>query len=248
MTDPTDRIDTPDQPQRIDPLEEPQQDFSHQTAIKGLIFDMDGTIIDSIQQDYEAWNKTFEPYDISIPYEKYVKQLGAKGEEIVRKHIDISEEEAKEFTKKKDEHFQKDVEENGLKAMLHIEPILEQARKLNMKIALATGSKMDKLDMVFKHVDLRDYFDEIITADHVENGKPNGEVFEKAAKQLGLSPHEVLVWEDATLGVQAAKNAQMKCVCITTTQKGDHKGLEEADVLIDTYEGIDLQKLIHAIA
>lgn len=235
-------------PQATSQPDDTAANSSQSQKIKGLIFDMDGTIIDSIPQDFKAWNKALENYDTELDYEVYMKDLGAKGEKIVRKHVDISEEEATEFTQQKDKIFAESIQQNGLDSMPHIRPILVQARKQGMKIALATGSKDDKLDLVFEHVDLRDFFDVIITADDVEQGKPNGEVFLKAAKKLGLEPDEVIVWEDATLGVQAAKDAKMKCVCITTTQKGDTQDLEQADILLDTYEGLDLMKLINQLS
>ncbi len=209
---------------------------------------MDGTVIDSIQQDYRAWTQAFEPYEATFTYTDYAKESGAKGEKIAKNHADVSDEEAGEITEHKDEIFEKIIEKEGLKSMAHIASILEQAKQMGLKIALATGSKEDKLDLVFEQVKLRHFFDEIVTADHVNKGKPDPEVFLKAAEKLGLKPHEVIVWEDATLGVQAAKNAHMRCVCITTTQKGDRQGLEEADVIVDTYEGIDLQELMRKIS
>ncbi len=217
-------------------------------SIKGLIFDMDGTVIDSIQQDYRAWTQAFEPYGATFTYQDYAKESGAKGEEIAKNHADVSDEEASKITEHKDEIFEKIIEKEGLKSMPHIQPILEQARQMGLKVALATGSKEDKLNLVFEQVKLRHFFDELVTADHVNKGKPDPEVFQKAAEKLGLKPHEVIVWEDATLGVQAAKNAHMRCVCITTTQKGDRQGLEEADVIIDAYEGMNLKDLIRKLS
>lgn len=244
--DPKKRVDTASQPQRIYPLQNP---YSQQHKnIKGLIFDMDGTVIDSNKHGFDAWTKAFEPFEVTFKYEDYVKELGAKGEEIVKKHVVVSDEEASKIVENKNKFFKENVETKGLESMQFIQPILDQAREMELKLALATGSKRDKLNLIFKHVDLRHYFDDIITADEVNNGKPDPEIFLKAAEKLGLEPGEIIVWEDAELGVKAAKNAHMKCVCITTTQMGDRHGLEEADLIIDTYKNIDLQDLINKIS
>lgn len=233
------------QPQRNNPLAD--SNSQQQQHIRGLIFDMDGTVIDNNQHEYNAWTKAFEPYEVTFAYEDYIKELGAKGEEIVKKYVDVSDEVASEIVQNKNKSFKENVEKKGLESMPFIQPILEQARQMGLKLALATGSKRDKMDLVFDNIDLRPYFNKIITADDVNNGKPDPEIFLKAAEKLGLEPEEVIVWEDAELGVKAAKNAHMKCVCITTTQKGDRSGLEEADIIIDTYQDLNLQDLIHKI-
>lgn len=193
---------------------------------------MDGTVIDSNKHDYNAWVKT--------------KELSAKGEEIVRKYLDVSDEEASEINENK--FFKENVETKGMESMQHIQPILDQAKQMKLKLALATGSKRDKLNLIFENVDLRHYFDDIITANDVNSGKPEPEIFLKAAEKPGLEPAEIIVWEDAELGVKAAKNARMKCVCITTTQNGDRHGLEEADLIIDTYKNVDLQDLMNRLS
>lgn len=242
------RIDTASQPQRIYPLKDPKNNSQRHKSIKGFIFDMDGTVIDSNKHGYNAWTRAFEPYQVTFKYEDYVKELGAKGEEIAKRYVDVSDEEASQIVENKNKFFKENVETKGLESMQYIQPLLEQARQMELKLALATGSKRDKLNLVFENVDFRHYFDEIITADDVSSGKPAPEIFLKAAEKLGLEPGEVIVWEDAELGVKAAKSALMKCVCITTTQNGDRHGLEEADLIIDSYKNIDLQEVIDKIS
>lgn len=214
-----------------------------ETTIKAMIFDMDGTVINSNKLDYEAWREVFEDYGISLKYEEYIKLLGATSEEIIQKYLDIGMDEMKRLMDKREMLFRESVEKNGIKVMPHIKNILDQVRKANIKLALATGAKREKLDFMLEKTGLEGYFDAEVTSDDVEKGKPNPETFLQAVKKLNVQPEEVLVWEDAEKGVEAAKNGNLKCIAITTTN-GGKKGLEKADIIIDTYEGLRLEDIL----
>lgn len=213
---------------------------------KAMIFDMDGTVIDSNEKDFDAWKKVFNEYGVDFEYEEYKKLLGAKSTEIIEKYIDLNEEETEEFLKKKEKAFNNLVDKKGMDAMPHIEQVLKIIKASNLKIGLATGAQRNKLDFVLEEVKLKHYFDVLVTADDVKKGKPDPEIFLKALEKLGVSVEEAVIWEDAELGVQAAKNANLKCIAITTTN-GSNRGLELADVTIDSYENLDVHKLLNQL-
>lgn len=211
--------------------------------IKAMIFDMDGTVINSNKRDFEAWNKIMQEHDVVLDYKEYTELLGAKSSEIVKKYVDLSEDEIESLIENREKIFKKIVEEKGLEPMPHIKALLKQIKNLGIPIALATGAQREKLDYMMEIVDLKEYFDPIITADDVEKGKPDPEIFLKAVEKLKVKPEEVIVWEDANLGVQAAKNGNFKCIAITTTN-GNKEGLEEADLIIDSFEDINIQDVL----
>jgi beta-phosphoglucomutase-like phosphatase (HAD superfamily) len=86
-----------------------------------------------------------------------------------------------------------------------------------------------------------DYFDVVITAEDVKKGKPDPEVFTTAAQRLSVKPSECIVFEDAVNGVKAAKNAQMKCIALHSERTDGL--LSEADIIIESYEGLDFAEL-----
>jgi beta-phosphoglucomutase family hydrolase len=211
--------------------------------IKAMIFDMDGTVVDSNKLDYEAWKSILNDHDVNLEYKEYIKLLGATSQEIIKKYLDVDEEEINKMIEKRESLFREFVEEKGLQPMPHIQVLLEQIKKADMKTALATGAQREKLDFMLEKIGLGKYFDEIVTADDVEKGKPNAETFLIAAEKLNVSPKEVIVWEDAEKGVAAAKNGDLLCIAITTTN-GGKKGLESADLIIDSYEHIQLEEVL----
>ncbi len=111
--------------------------------------------------------------------------------------------------------------------------MLESLIQNNLKTALATAAVKDKVRVVLEITGLNKYFSVVVTADEVSKGKPDPETFLKAAGKLSCKPEECVVIEDATNGIRAAKNANMKCIAITTTH---HRAeLEEADKTVESF-------------
>ncbi len=199
---------------------------------------MDGTVIDSTQMDYEAWQKAMREYDAELPYEDYIAKLGAKSSEIAREYLDISDEEIDALISRREEYFKQIVDEKGLSFLPHVEQLLQQLRNAHLKTALATGANAEKLQFIFDKLPLRQYFDVFVTADDVSQGKPDPEVFLQAARKLGVTPASCVVMEDAANGLEAAKKGGMRCIALTTTRGADQ--LQGADLIINDYGELDL--------
>jgi beta-phosphoglucomutase family hydrolase len=206
--------------------------------IQAFIFDMDGTLIDSTQLDYEAWQKAMREYDAELPYEDYIAKLGAKSSEVAKGYLDVSDEEIDQLVSRREAYFRQLVDEKGLSLLPGAEQFLQQLRNAHLKTALATGSNAEKLEFIFGKLPLRQYFDAFVTADDVSQGKPDPEIFVQAAARLGVAPADCVVMEDATNGVQAAKNGGMRCIALTTTRGTDQ--LQGADLIVGGYPEIDV--------
>ena len=89
---------------------------------------------------------------------------------------------------------------------------------------------------------MKNYFDALVTGDEVSKGKPDAEIFLKATEKLRVLPAECVVVEDAENGVIAAKNANMICIAITTTT--GRKNLKAADIIIDSFENLDVHEVL----
>jgi beta-phosphoglucomutase len=210
--------------------------------LKGMIFDMDGTIIDTTRPDYDAWEKAFSEYKVKLPWKEYIDMLGMKSSEIVKKYLDLSEKDVEKLIHRKEEILKKDIEINKVSYIEGAERVLTYLKGRYYKLALATGAQKEKLDFILEQLNFAPYFDEIITADEVNSGKPDPEMFLKAAEKLKLKPEQCLVWEDSTLGVQAAKAGGFRCIAITTTRKKDK--LLEADAIVDNFTRINLDQIM----
>lgn len=206
---------------------------------KGVIFDMDGTLIESTQADYEAWKMLFADYDQHLSFEDYFPLIGMKSAVVVQTRLQLDEAESIKALAQKMVYFEKFVQTNGINTVPFVIQLLKDLKTYNTKFALATSSRSSKVKMVLELLELKNYFDVVVNGDHVKRSKPAPDVFLLAAEKLKLMPADCVVIEDAASGVKAAKNAGMKCIAITTTHKKDL--LSEADLVIDSYEDLDIQ-------
>jgi len=119
----------------------------------------------------------------------------------------------------------------------HTMALLQEAKKANCKVGLATMSYCPQVRRMLDILDLTSVFKFIASRDDVENGKPDPEIYLLVAKELGVSPSECLVIEDSPTGVKAALNAGMSVVAVSTpfTQKRLHESalLPEAHIVDD---------------
>jgi len=210
--------------------------------IKAVIFDMDGTVVDTTQLEYIAWKRMFDEQNVDFSYDEYIQVLGAKGAEIVKGKLHKEESFIEDLLEKKEEYFKELVQQKGLELIPDVEKVLLESRKLQLKLALATGASQEKLDFIMEKFNILHYFDAVVTADNVKNGKPDPEVFLRASEKLQVAPEECLALEDASNGVEAAQKANMACIAITSTRGRDQ--LEKADLIIDRYQDLSLKEFL----
>lgn len=203
---------------------------------------MDGTLIDSTESDYIAWKKVFNEYNVNFTHEEYIRILGVKSAEVIKSRLSLDKEELENMLKRKIAYFKEIVDEGGLRTIPHVESFLQRIKNIPLKVGLATGSRKEKLSLVFEKLKLKNYFDVLVSGDEVGKGKPDPEIFLKATEKLRVLPYECVVVEDAENGVMAAKNANMNCIAITTTT--DRKSLKAADLIIDSFENLDVYEVL----
>jgi beta-phosphoglucomutase family hydrolase len=208
---------------------------------KGIIFDMDGTLIASTEADYLAWKKTFADHGRNLTYESYYPLLGIKSADVAKKELKLEGEEVDLALAKKLEYFEEIIETKGIDPIPFAQDLLKKLRKQPIKMALATSSRKMKMKLVMEKLDFLQYFDAVVTGEEVHHSKPAPDIFLLAAKRLGLSTQDCIVIEDAASGVAAAKSAGMKCIAITTTHK--EEDLEHADLIIHSFKEIDFEQL-----
>lgn len=214
-------------------------------SIQAVIFDMDGTVVDTTALEYKAWHRMMQEQGVEFTYEEYISVLGAKGSEMVRKHLDWDEEAIKKILQNKERYFKELVEQHGLELISGIEKVLQDIQQIPLKMALATGASRNKLEFVLETLPIKQYFDAMVTADDTHTGKPDPEVFLNAASKLGVPPKNCIVMEDARNGAQAAKKANMICIAITTTRGKDQ--LQEADLVVNDYEELNIRSFIEKL-
>jgi HAD superfamily hydrolase (TIGR01509 family) len=168
--------------------------------------------------------------------------LGVKSADVIKNEIGFSDEQdIKRILKEKFDYFVEYVNENPIKPVFAAETFLKSLEQYNVKVALATSSRKEKMQMVLEQLNFLQYFDAVVTGNEVTHGKPAPDIFLLAAERLGLRPEDCMVIEDGPIGVSAAKSANMKCVAITETHNAEQ--LHAADLIIDTYENADIKDM-----
>jgi beta-phosphoglucomutase len=210
---------------------------------KAFIFDLDGVIVETAIFHYKAWRKMANDlgFDISEEFNEGLKGISRMDSlNLILEHgnIVLTESEKMDWATKKNEHYLTLVSKMTANDILPgVKEFFTQIKQTDIKIALGSVSKNAK--MILEGVGLINEFDAIIDGTKITKGKPDPEVFLKGAAELGLSPDECLVFEDAVAGVEAGKNAGMMVVGIGKTEV-----LTKADIVFSSFEKIDLKQLL----
>lgn len=213
---------------------------------KAVIFDMDGTLIESTNADFLAWQKVFSDYNRILTFKDYTPMLGKRSFAVVKELLEIKDEkEQLNALSNKSKYFRQVIDEQGLETVPYAVEFLNQIKDLGIPLALATSSRREKTKMVLEKVRLLSYFDAILTAEDVTNGKPFPDVFLKAASALKVPVENCIVFEDAVSGIKAAKSASMKCVAISSNH--DSHLLYEADIVIETFKNLSFFELCNKL-
>lgn len=187
----------------------------------GFLFDMDGVIVNNMRTHERAWLELFRDIGIELDIKEFhEKTAGMKATEVLRYFLGdrFSNAELKQLSAQK-EFLYRVLFRKRLKALTGLPKFLEDARKLQIPMALATGGGKPNIDFVLDGLELRKYFRSILGASDVKQGKPNPEIYLKSADAIGILPENCFVFEDALPGIEAARRAGMRVIGIATTHR-----------------------------
>lgn len=186
---------------------------------RAFLFDMDGTIVDNMAYHTAAWTEFFKRRGTFIDQDDFfASTAGRHGREIMRAFIggDLSDAEVESLNTEK-EVIYRELYGPHRKVIAGFDALIAQAKASSMALAVATAASDANITFTLDGLDIRKHFDAIVGAGDVKRGKPSPDVFLKAAQQCGVAPENCIVFEDAPLGVEAARNAGMRAVVLTTT-------------------------------
>ncbi len=184
-------------------------------SIEAIIFDLDGTLVDSEWNYYLADKKVFKEYGIDLTFEQKKKYIGTGVKDAIReafKEFGINDYDLNEVVEKKLETYH-DITKENVKIFPNMKDFLMKVSD-DYKLALASGSHKETVDIILSAGGLVDYFTVIIGGDEVQRGKPSPDIFLLAAERLCVSPENCLVVEDTVHGAEAAYNANMYCIFV----------------------------------
>jgi beta-phosphoglucomutase family hydrolase len=202
---------------------------------KAVIFDLDGTLIDNNSYHRQTWEKYLEKIGKQISEEEFNANMNGRTNEDAIKYIfgkDISNEESVKHTLEKEELYRK-IYKPFIKPVPGLIEFLEILKSKNITMAIATSGIQPNIDFMFENISIKEYFDVVVNSAHIKKGKPDPEIYLKAASLLKVEPKNCLVFEDAVVGIKSAKAAGMKVIALATTQPKEE--LAEADEIVDDF-------------
>jgi beta-phosphoglucomutase family hydrolase len=213
--------------------------------IKAVIFDMDGVLAETEHIHIEAERQTMLKHGVHISEDELHKYTGTTAKQmftelIARYRLDATFEEM--FDEKEKIMF-KLLEEDTPQPTNGVIALLNKLKEKRVKLAVASSSHKRLVHYVLGKLGITQLFDSIISAEDVIHGKPDPEIFLMSAKRLNVSPAECLVVEDAKLGVEAAKEAKMKCLGYKNPHSGN-QDLSRADIVTDDFSSLDVSELL----
>ncbi len=184
---------------------------------------MDGTMVESEMLHYHAYKEILSTLGAQLSLEDYFHAWGSDKDMCMRFvekfHLSVSLEELLNRKNKtfREVYLQKVTPQPGLM------DLLKKLRQENYSLAVCSSAQMHDIEIVLNTISAKKFFDQIVSAESVEHGKPAPDCYLLTAEKLGVNPSDCLVIEDAPKGVAAAKAADMKCFVIPSI------GLEKAD-------------------
>jgi len=186
---------------------------------RAFAFDMDGTIVDNMAFHTQSWITFFERRGRAIDADEFFRTTaGRQGQEIIRHYLGehLSDEEVGLLNHEKESVY-RELYAPHRKTVAGFDALIEYAKANGIALAVATAAPPANIEFTLDGLGLRRHFDAVVGAADVPRGKPHPDVFLKAASEAGSTPAHCIVFEDAPLGVEAARRAGMRAVVVTTT-------------------------------
>lgn len=200
------------------------------TLLKGVIFDLDGVIADTVPAHYAAWKRMFEEegyaFDDQVYHDKVDGRRRFDGALAVM--VDATPDRVSAAAARKDAYFLAQIEQGQFEVFADTLDFLRACRAEG--IVLATASSSRNVRLVLEKAGIADEFAAIVGGDDVANGKPNPDIFLLAAERLGMASDACIVIEDAISGVAAAKTGGFFCIGID--RSGQSQRLAGADLIV----------------
>ena len=186
--------------------------------IKGLIFDLDGVIVNTERNHFLAWKRIADDLGITFTEKENESLKGISRRDSLLSilqlgNISLKEDKIDELLNQKNEWYKSSISHlNKLDILDGVEELLEEAK--NKDISLAIGSSSKNASFILDKLEITSYFNIIVDGSMVTKPKPNPEVFKKGADSMNLSPSECIVFEDAASGVKAAKDGGFRVIAV----------------------------------
>jgi len=186
--------------------------------ISGAIFDMDGVLVDNLEQHIRGWQQLGTEVGRELSRESIRRVFGQRNREMIASLFGhgLTDEESDRYAVRKEEIYRR-IMAQELRPAAGLREFLADLRTSGMRLAVATSGPPENADLVVDGLNIRSLFDAIVTGADIARSKPDPEIFLLAARRIGVPPGRCVVFEDSTAGIEAALRAGSTCIALTTT-------------------------------
>lgn len=192
-------------------------------SARGVLWDLDGTLVDSTELHWIAWRDTMAAEGVPITREMFESTFGWKNDPILRRWLgdDAGEARKARLAGEKERAYRAALQAGGVKPLPGAREWVERLHADGWKQAIASSAPLANIEAVLGVLDLGHDFEAIVSAEDVTTGKPDPQVFLLAARKLDVDPSRAIVVEDAEAGVEGARRAGMKCIGVNPKRRLD---------------------------
>ncbi len=207
------------------------------------MFDWDGVIVNSARHHEASWERLARESGKTLPENHFKRGFGMKNEVIIPELLRWTSvpTEVRILSLRKEALYREIVREKGIEALPGVREFLASLKEHGVPCVVASSTHRENITTTLEVIGLQDFFAAIVTSEDVQRGKPDPEVFLTAAGRIGVKPPNAIVFEDALVGIAAAKAAGMRVVAVATTEPKDK--LAHADWVVDRLDELDPAQL-----
>jgi len=183
---------------------------------RAVLWDLDGTLVDSEESHWQAWRETMAAEGVVLTYEEFRATFGQRNDTILRLWLgaDVDAARMMRVGDAKEEHYRSLVRAGGVALLPGAAEWVRRLRSEGWAQAVASSAPRLNIEVVLQVVGLAGQFDATVSAEDVEHGKPDPQVFLLAASRVGAAPKRSIVVEDAAAGIEAARRAGMRSIAV----------------------------------
>ena len=209
----------------------------------GAIFDWDGVIIDSSRHHEKSWELLAQEEGLPLPPDSFRLGFGRKNQIIIPEIYKWSTDpaEIERLGNRKEAIYRELMAAEPLEPLPGVRQWLQALRNAGIPCAVGSSTPRANLDAALSRLNIAEFFTTIVAAEDVTLGKPNPEVFLKAADRIGCRPECCVVFEDAHAGIAAARAGGMRVVGIATTHPPEE--LTQADLAVHRMDELSVEQL-----
>lgn len=213
-----------------------------------FLFDLNGTLIDDMSYHHEVWYEILvNDLGAKLSWEEVKHQMYGRNDELLTRVFGpekFSRQEIEKISMGKEVRYQSKYR-NNIALLPGLASFLRRSYERKIKMAIGSAAIPFNIDFVLDALNIRHYFETIVSADDVTSSKPDPQTYLLAASQIGVKPADCIVFEDAPKGVESAQKAGMRAVVLTTTHpESDFKQYTNVLLFSKDYEFLDPDNIL----